>query len=429
MKKLNNNSIRWMVVAGVMTLPACASNEQSSPVEPPITNEQASAEQALGREQTASVKQPQVNEVGSTEQAAPVAQPRANQATPAEPVSSGELTFPEKKIKTQAAITAELTASNQQAPVANTALSVEPATGSAKANTAEPSTITKSKMSTKPTAAKQAVTSYQYEFLETKPEGKPARYTFVAKLINVSSGAKLVKGSTNPDAHQEYQQARDFYQQATDASDQKQVNMYLNMAVGKMYRAIQLATPKEMTDVKHKRDFDKRLKSVEALSTAYQRVAIEKNVADKGETVLGEINVLVANAKKHAVKHDYKLAQSKLDESYQLVKSSIELMRGGETLIRDLNFASIEEEYEYEIDRNDTHIMLVKLLIEKKLTTKSAAFKKKIYDKVDLAKEIRLEADTLAEEHEYKEAITKLEESTSNLVKAIRMGGIFIPSA
>ena len=39
-------------------------------------------------------------------------------------------------------------------------------------------------------------------------------------------------------------------------------------------------------------------------------------------------------------------------------------MRSGDTLVRSLNFASKEEEYRYEIDRNDTHQMLIKVLVE-----------------------------------------------------------------
>lgn len=37
----------------------------------------------------------------------------------------------------------------------------------------------------------------EYPPLELKPEGKPSRYGFVAKLIEVSSGAKQVRASDN----------------------------------------------------------------------------------------------------------------------------------------------------------------------------------------------------------------------------------------
>ena len=64
-------------------------------------------------------------------------------------------------------------------------------------------------------------------------------------------------------------------------------------------------------------------------------------------------------------------AKAKLDTAYQLLKTNIEGLRGGEELTRSLNFANAKEEFDYEIDRNDTHQMLVEVFAEEKITSDS----------------------------------------------------------
>ncbi|MBF0384039.1 MAG: hypothetical protein HQL69_23740, partial [Magnetococcales bacterium] len=111
------------------------------------------------------------------------------------------------------------------------------------------------------------------------------------------------------------------------------------------------------------------------------------------------------------------------DEAYITAKLEIEKLRRGDTLIRTLHFDSPEEEYHYEVDRNNTHQMLVKMLLE----SKSESTKKRADKFVVKATELRKKADKLAASKKYKEAITTLEASTKELVRAIRVGGVFIP--
>ncbi|QSX41271.1 hypothetical protein [Shewanella cyperi] len=269
----------------------------------------------------------------------------------------------------------------------------------------------------------------EYPPLNVQPEGKPSRYAFVAKLLEVSSGAKQVQASTDPEVIATYNEARKLFEQANTAADTTGINMYLNMAVGKMYSAIQASTPKKVSSDKFKQDYEQRLKSVDALSEAYQRIVQEKQAEEKGKLVMAQVAKHKSAAADLGAKDDYQAARTELDLGYNLIKSAIELLRGGDTLTRTLSFASAEEEYHYEKDRNDTHFMLVNLLVNSKLESKPQSFKDKIAQMVQEATEAQEVAESLAKKGKHKEAIAKLEESTSVLVKAIRMGGIFIPSA
>lgn len=258
-------------------------------------------------------------------------------------------------------------------------------------------------------------------------EGKPPRFAYLRKLLEISSGAKQVLSSADKSAHEAYVEARTTYIEAAREADNKKVNELLNQTVKLMYKAIRAASPKKLLDRKKIRDYKQKLLSVNALLDALQRIAIEKK--NEGETgkLRANIDEIVKTADSLVQKGDIDKARSQLDEAYLLVKTGIDNMRNGDVLVRELKFATKQDEYSYELDRNDTHQMLVKLLLENKLADKPEAYKKKINDRVDMAIEIRKQSEALGSKGEFEAAILELERSTKELVRAIRLGGIFIP--
>jgi len=257
--------------------------------------------------------------------------------------------------------------------------------------------------------------------------GKPSRFNYLRKLLEVSSGAKKVFSSENSDAHQAYVDARKTYLMAAQEPDNGKVNILLDKTVKLMYSAIRKASPKKLLDRKKERDYKRKLLSVNALLEALERIAIEKDTVDVTNKLKAQIAEIIVSADALLKKHDVDKAREQLDEAYLLTKTGIENMRSGDVLVRELSFESIEEEYVYELDRNDTHQMLIKLLIEKKLASKPQAYKQRILTRVEKAKSIRLVAEGFATAEDYAAAIAELEKSTKELVRAIRMGGVFIP--
>ncbi|WP_371374241.1 hypothetical protein [Thalassotalea aquiviva] len=258
-------------------------------------------------------------------------------------------------------------------------------------------------------------------------DGKPSRFVYLRKLLATSSGAKQVMQSSNSEAHQAYVEARKVYLQAASETDNDKVDLLLDKTVKKMYAAIRLASPKAMTDRKKKRDYERRLLSVNALLEALGRIGIEKQNQQETNKIKDYVSQLKSNAAKLAAKTAFEKARAELDEAYLLIKTGIENMRRGESLVRELSFETLEEEYAYELDRNETHKMLVKLLVEKKLASKPESFKKRIDDRVAKAQEYRLESEQFADDGDFEQAIEIIDKSTKELVKAIRMGGVFIP--
>ncbi|VAX01417.1 hypothetical protein MNBD_GAMMA22-1946 [hydrothermal vent metagenome] len=253
------------------------------------------------------------------------------------------------------------------------------------------------------------------------------RGAFISKLINESSGSKQVKKSNNPDVKKIYQQAKDLLD---DASEQftlgniKQGSLLLDKSAKKMFSAIRLARPQKLGTVKKKHDYDNRKKTVYALRKALNRINTGKNT-DEQKKINAQLDKILAMSASLEQLGKYSSAKIELDKAYALLQSSIELVRGGQTLVRSLNFATPEDEYKYELDRYNTHKMLIKLLLGEK--NNSDYVQKAVLKFTTQATLLKKQAETAAIDKQFKEAISLLEKSTKQLVRAIRSAGVYIP--
>ena len=107
------------------------------------------------------------------------------------------------------------------------------------------------------------------------------------------------------------------------------------------------------------------------------------------------------------------------------IKLSLTKLREGKTLVRSLNFETKEDEYQYELGRNNTHNMLVNTVLKEKRNDPRLG---KLMDiPLNQAEKLRSQAETEAASGDYETAIKTMEQSTKQIIKAIRMAGIFIP--
>jgi len=255
-----------------------------------------------------------------------------------------------------------------------------------------------------------------------------SRLQNISKLLHESSGARQVINSSNSEANQKRQQALELYRQASEKFDKganDDAAELLTQSTRLMFEAIKLATPVSLTDDKNIKNFAQRKQSVMALKDAFNRISDEINESDSKQKVNNQLDQLIARADELLGKGDSTEARSEIDKAYHLLKVSIESIRSGQTLVRSLQFETKEEEYDYEIDRNDTHNMLIRLLVEGK--EKSDYSKTQVTKFVAEAKVLRQQADAYAGDGAYEIAIDLLEQSTKQLVRAIRSAGIYIP--
>lgn len=248
----------------------------------------------------------------------------------------------------------------------------------------------------------------------------------VDKLIGTSSAARQIETSKVSDAIARREKALELHRAARGAlqsGDLERTAALLAEARSVFFEAVRLAAPDEVMAKKLENDYKTRLDSVKALQGAYKRVAGEKSGSARGvvETV-AQIEKSIAEAEKLASAGRYREGRGELDRAYLVAKAGISGLRSGDTLIRSLNFASKEEEYHYEIDRNNTHQMLITVLLEDKKATDAM-----IQAYVAKARELRNRADAAATAKDYGSAVRLLEESTAELVRAIRNAGVYIP--
>jgi len=264
-----------------------------------------------------------------------------------------------------------------------------------------------------------------------KPPGNVAyedRIQFVSTLLENSSAAQRVSASDNPEAKQKHEYARLHFreaQQAHEAGDLETANNKLIEATKIMFEAVRLAEQKDVIEVKKRRDYQDRLGSINALMEAHGRVSQEKGKQTEGIELEQVISEKVSEADSLLKAGRLDEARVILDEAYVAAKIAINSLRGGDTLVRSLNFETREEEYLYEIDRNDTHQMLIRILTKEKKQGKG--MDKMVQGFMDKAAELRGKAEQQAASGDHEVAIHTLEESTKNLVRALRSAGIYIP--
>ena len=258
--------------------------------------------------------------------------------------------------------------------------------------------------------------------------GSDPRMAFASNLIYRSTAAKQIQKSGDSEAKKLYQMSQNQYQQALKETNPAKSKVLLDQALKNMFTATKNSEPSEVRNEKLRNDFTIKKTSVSALLDAHSRVSTEKNKTSQGKQIKQQITLLLNQADALYKKEEYSQGRGILDGALNIVKGSIQEMRGGDTLVKTLKFDSPQDEYMYELDRNDTHQMLIKVLLKDK-RKKSPDLDKRVIEALSIAGNYRQQAEKSAQSGDHKAAVSLLEKSTQEMVKVIRRGGIYIPSA
>lgn len=247
-------------------------------------------------------------------------------------------------------------------------------------------------------------------------------------LIENSSGARQIKASGEARAEEQRTRARDLHRRAGEAlkaGDLEGAAKLLDSAALAMFDGVRLSSPEQVTLPKQRADFDARMESTRVLLEAQKRIAAEKSAGGRAGELTRSVESLLANAAGLAASGRLGEARQAVDQAYLAVKSAIGGMREGETVVRSLSFATKAEEYHYEIDRNDTHRMLIQLLLKDKRS--AGTVDAMVEQALAAAAKLRAQAEQEAAGRDHESAVKTLEASTRELVKAIRSAGVYIP--
>lgn len=258
---------------------------------------------------------------------------------------------------------------------------------------------------------------------------------FVDKLIHESATAKQILQSDNAEARALQKKAVTHLNEARAAEkqgDAKAVTRALNEAKRAIFMGMRLVGGKVVKDKKQE-NFNKKRQSLESLLAAHKRIRKENEQGKEANTqatqeagdVEAHTQARMQEAQSQYDKGKLTEAMDVLNNAYLSLKLSLTKLRDGKTLVRSLHFETREDEYQYELRRNDTHNMLINTVLKKKRADPRLG---KLMDiPLKQADKLRAEAEQQADSKNYETAIKTLEESTKNIIRAIRMAGIFIP--
>jgi len=249
---------------------------------------------------------------------------------------------------------------------------------------------------------------------------------FVEQLIHHSVAAKQIIDSDNTRAKALRNQAANFLKQAKtaqSAGDDTSAVDTLNKAKQAIFQAMRLSGEKVVKE-KDEADYKRRRKSVIVLLDAQKRVRKEKGGVTGEEEVEKHVEKLLRQADGEFKNGHHEKALALAKAAYLTVKLSVTRMRDGDTLVRTLHFETKKDEYTYELERNRTHKILVNVVLKDKLSVSMSRLMK---IPMDRAEQLRHHAEKQAAGGHFEKAIEKLEESTQQIIRAIRMAGVFIP--
>lgn len=261
---------------------------------------------------------------------------------------------------------------------------------------------------------------------DARKSGVGQNISFVEKLVHDSAAAKQIMQGDNVEAKKLQQQAIHALQKAKQAQqtgDQQTVGDALNQAKSAMFQAMRLAGGNVIKD-KQQQDYKRRVQSVNALLEAHKRISTEKKAGQAAKDVEQHVASLLQQAQEASGKDQMGQAIELANNAYLTIKLSVTRLRDGDTLVRELHFETKQDEYEYELKRNHTHRVLVDVVLKEKLSPQMSMLMKIPMGK---AEELRKHAEQQAAQGEYEKAIDTLDQSTQQIIRAIRMAGIYIP--
>ena len=238
----------------------------------------------------------------------------------------------------------------------------------------------------------------------------------------------MVDESDIPLAHTLRNQARALYQKALafyHSGNIKAADNTWNQATDTMFKAVRVAGRRQIMAGEQNQEYEQRLASVKALLDAHARISKQKKVQGQHVRLQQAVQVQLTKADSLRQQGHLNKARHVLDEAYVAVKTAVKGLRNGDTLVRSLHFANKQEEYRYELDRNDTHRMLIKVLLSGHANISS--MQGRAGEFMLNANKLRKQAEQQAAQGDYASAVQSLEASTRELVKVIRNSGLYIP--
>lgn len=246
-------------------------------------------------------------------------------------------------------------------------------------------------------------------------------------LLHGSSVVKRIEVSGNEnalailnDARETYKTAVSFHKEGNDT----EANKALNQSVSKLMLASKEAKT-TLDDIAYQtRLYKDRLNSVESLLMAHRRVATTKGVMAEKQEIENQVKELIVKAQALVVEQKVPEAQIILNQGYVILKASIFSMHNGGTEHSPKDFPTIQDQYNYELDRAHSYRMLIFVLVQGVSPQVVAQIERLVNSADELVKQS--EAQAAAGDH--KAALSSVVSASRIYARAIQVGGVYIPA-
>jgi tetratricopeptide (TPR) repeat protein len=251
------------------------------------------------------------------------------------------------------------------------------------------------------------------------------KISYAEMVINSSSPVKRVEASDIVPAKRLVAQAKEKLGNAHtsfDAGDTTGAMNSVDEALRLTSTAIHMV-PDTTDQVNYKERYSTTLDQIHSFEKSYKK-NVAKGIKPKSGKELDEAQYgsLLKEAESLASKEQYQNAMKPLVSANEMLTAALGALLESQTVVYDKNFATPQEEYEYELSRYSSYEELIPLAIEQRKPTEQVVSMMDVLAK--RAKEIRNEGVALAAKGDHKQAILALQAATERLQRALRLAGV-----
>lgn len=258
-----------------------------------------------------------------------------------------------------------------------------------------------------------------------EPEGVARKLKLLETLTRSAKTRARVEQSNNPEAQVHFAAAVSAWKTATVAAADGDMES-ASTAIGDGYRELTLAlrnAEDEPARVQRAaRRYDELSGRVFSFAEAFQRIAYEKNDPRIfGLLDQGKLNMLMRDAQSLAARGRHDQANEMLEIAATTVERALSASRDRETLVQQLSFRTRAEEFDYELRRNESYEMLVRLLEQREGAETGLMETRKVLERNAT---VRIDAREMFTRGEVEEAIIALEAQSAALARVLRRSGL-----
>ncbi len=242
-------------------------------------------------------------------------------------------------------------------------------------------------------------------------------------ILTKSKRTRDVENSGNEKAISILEMARKHYDAAKtflDSNEFEKSNTEIQKSLQSISVSFRMVVNKEREKEVAKEQYDLLYSRVKSFSDLFNQLPADKV---KGILDSDKVNMLIKKSESLYAEGNPKQALEPLSAVADMLEQALSDARKNETIVYALEFETPEDEYKYEMERNENYTLLTNMII----STSPPENKKKlplIRMLMNKNEELVVEAEKMFESGEVDSAIELLEKGNKTLVRALRLGGL-----